>query len=157
MEEMVDLMQRRKLDILGLAETRWKGGGHMDLQKGYQLYWRGNSEGKRNGVGVFVRDGMKEEVKGISDSTMKVRVTLKGQSLEIAQVYAPQSGCTAQEKEEFEEEIQKLLNGQSIKVMGDLNARLGSNTQGYEDVMEAEGWCGRNVVGRKLLDFCKRN
>ena len=156
-EEIVDVMERRKLDVLGLAETRWKGEGRRELRKGYRLYWSGNSEGRSSGVGVVVRDGMKEEVKGISDRIMKIRVTVKGRSLEIAQVYAPQVGCTAQEKEDFEEELQQQLNGQSIIVMGDLNAHVGSERQGYENVLGAEGWGSRNEEGRKLLDFCKRN
>ena len=156
-EEISDLMERRNLDILGLGETRWKGQGRKELRKGFWLYWNGNEVGKRNGVGVVVRDGLKEEVEGINDRLMRLKVHVKGRKMEILQVYAPQVGCTAQEKEEFEEELQKQMRGQNIMIMGDFNAHVGTERQGYESVLGAEGWGNRNEEGKRLLEFCKRN
>lgn len=156
-EELVDMVQRRRIDVLGLAETKWRGEGRKQIRGGYTLYWKGNQDGRRNGVAVVVRDGMKEEVVAVSDRIIKMKVKIKERVLEIIQVYAPQVGCSAKEKEEFEEELQKQVRTSGMIVMGDLNGHVGVDRAGYEEVIGTEGWGSRNREGQRLLDFCKRN
>ncbi|XP_042889113.1 uncharacterized protein LOC122264329 [Penaeus japonicus] len=57
--EIVDMMERRKLDVLCLQETKWKGSKARDLGAGCKLYYHGEN-GARNGVGVVV-GGDREE------------------------------------------------------------------------------------------------
>lgn len=63
----------------------------------------------------------------------------------------------AREKEEFEEEVEQQINGQSIIVVGDMNAHVGSERRGYENVMGREGRGNRNKEGKNFLEFCRRN
>ncbi|XP_042859866.1 craniofacial development protein 2-like [Penaeus japonicus] len=71
--EIVEMMERRKLDVLCLQETKWKGSKARDLGAGYKLYYHGEN-GARNGVGVVVR-GMHTngvlEVRRITDRIMR--------------------------------------------------------------------------------------
>ncbi|XP_063597221.1 uncharacterized protein LOC134773906 [Penaeus indicus] len=54
-KELVDMMERRKLDILCVQETRWKGSEARELGAGYKLFYHGEVSG-RNGVGVVVKE-----------------------------------------------------------------------------------------------------
>lgn len=51
----------------------------------------------------------------------------------------------------FEEELQ-LLTEQNIIVTGDFDAYVGSERQGYENIIGVEGWGIRNEEGERLLD-----
>ncbi|XP_047490941.1 uncharacterized protein LOC125040433 [Penaeus chinensis] len=47
---IVDMTERRKLDVSCLLETKFKGSRARDLGDGYKLYYHGEN-GERNGVG----------------------------------------------------------------------------------------------------------
>ena len=51
--EMAYLMERRRMDILCLQETRWKGNKAKELAGGHKLLYSGNNAG-RNGVAVIL-------------------------------------------------------------------------------------------------------
>jgi exonuclease III len=50
-------MERRKLDVLCVQETKWKGSTGRELGQGYKLYYNG-SDSARNGVVVIVKGGL---------------------------------------------------------------------------------------------------
>ena len=54
-KELVDMMQRRRVDILCFQETRWKGSKARSLGAGLKLFYPG-VEGKRNGVAVILKE-----------------------------------------------------------------------------------------------------
>lgn len=67
--ELIDMMQRRKLDILCGQETRWKGSKARRLGAAFKLFYDGMDR-KRNGVGFllkeeFVRDVL--EIRRVSE------------------------------------------------------------------------------------------
>ena len=59
--ELVDLMKRRKIRILCLQETRWKGAKAREMGCGYKLYYNGR-DGHRNGVGIMLEPELMETV-----------------------------------------------------------------------------------------------
>ncbi|KAK3531193.1 hypothetical protein QTP70_015134 [Hemibagrus guttatus] len=78
--ELVDVMERRKVAILCVQETRWKGSKARSIGAGFKLFYYG-VDGKRNGVGVvlkeeFVRNVL--EVKRVSDRVMSLKLEIKG-------------------------------------------------------------------------------
>ena len=78
--ELVDMMQRRKVDTLCVQETRWKGSKARSLGAGFKLFCHG-VDGKRNGVGIilkeeFVRNVL--EVKRVSDRVMNLKLEIEG-------------------------------------------------------------------------------
>ena len=50
---LVDLLKRRKIQVLGLQETRWKGAKARPLREVFKLIYNGEQSGK-NGVGVIL-------------------------------------------------------------------------------------------------------
>ncbi|ESN97383.1 hypothetical protein HELRODRAFT_178174 [Helobdella robusta] len=56
--EIAEMLERRRIDICCLQETRWKLNGvcHVNSDKEkYKLFWNGQKTAK-NGVGIFVRE-----------------------------------------------------------------------------------------------------
>ncbi|KAK3572554.1 hypothetical protein QTP86_000438 [Hemibagrus guttatus] len=93
--ELADMMERRKVDILSVQETRWKGSKARSIGAGFKLFYYG-VDSKRNGVGVvlkeeFVRNVL--EVKRVSDRVMSLKLEIEGVMLNVVSGYAPQIGC----------------------------------------------------------------
>ncbi|KAK3574486.1 hypothetical protein QTP86_008088 [Hemibagrus guttatus] len=133
--ELADVMERRKVDILCVQETRWKGSKARSIGSGFKLFYYG-VDSKRNGVGVvlkeeFVRNVL--EVKRVSDRVMSLKLEIEGVMLNVVSGYAPQVGCELEEKERFCE----------------------GNT-GDEEVMGKFGVKERNLEGQMVVDFAKR-
>ncbi|KAK3572565.1 hypothetical protein QTP86_000431 [Hemibagrus guttatus] len=96
-------MERRKVDILCVQETRWKGSKARSIGAGFKLFYYG-VDSKRNGVGEvlkeeFVRNVL--EVKRVSDRVMSLKLEIEGVMLNVVSGYAPQVGCELEEKERF--------------------------------------------------------
>ena len=158
-EELVDLMERRKISILGLSETKWKGKGKKELRKNYTLYWHGNDKEMKNGVGLIVSKDLNglADVQYINERIIKVTVHLGKERLTLVQVYAPQTGCRNEEKTKFLEDLEESISEDKAIIIGDCNAQVGTERTGYEKVMGPHGYGRRNVEGEHLLDFCLRN
>ncbi|KAK3573105.1 hypothetical protein QTP86_013220 [Hemibagrus guttatus] len=109
--ELADMMERRKVDILCVQETRWKGSKARSIEAGFKLFYYG-VDSKRNGVGVilkeeFVRNVL--EVKRVSDRVMSLKLEIEGEMLNVVSGYAPQVGCELEEKERFWSELDEVL------------------------------------------------
>ena len=101
--EIVDMMERRRIDILCIQETRWKGSKSRQLGDGYKLIYYGK-DNKRNGVGVVLKSAYAEGVLGverISDRVMSLKVDVEGLILNVTSAYGPQTGCTQEDKDKF--------------------------------------------------------
>ena len=76
-------------------------------------------------------------------------------------VYAPQQGRPEEEKEQFyqklQHEIDNIRTDEEVIVMGDLNGHIGTQREGYEQVMGYHGIGSRNGEGERVLDFCNVN
>ena len=53
--ELADMMQRRKVDILCVPETKWMGCNARSIGGGFKLFYHG-VDGRRNGVGVILKE-----------------------------------------------------------------------------------------------------
>jgi len=58
-QEIVDLMERRRINIMCVQETKWKGCKAKEIGNGFKLFYNG-SDGKRNGVGIILNDDIKK-------------------------------------------------------------------------------------------------
>ena len=52
--ELADMMERRKVDVQCLQETKWKGSKARNIGGGCKLFYNGGN-GKRNGIWIVVR------------------------------------------------------------------------------------------------------
>ncbi|KAK3562881.1 hypothetical protein QTP86_011114 [Hemibagrus guttatus] len=159
---MADMMERRKVDILCVQETRWKGSKARSIGAGFKLFYYGVYS-KRNGVGVvlkeeFVRNVL--EVKRVSDRVMSLKLEIEGVMLNVVSGYAPQVGCELEEKERFwsdlDEVIESIPKGERVVIGADLNGHVGEGNTGDEEVMGKFGVKERNLEGQMVVDFAKR-
>ncbi|KAK3551975.1 hypothetical protein QTP70_031634 [Hemibagrus guttatus] len=155
-------MERRKVDILCVQETRWKGSKAHSIGAGFKLFYYG-VDSKRNGVGVvlkeeFVRNVL--EVKRVSDRVMSLKLEIEGVMLNVVSGYAPQVGCELEEKERFwselDEVIESIPTGERVVIGADFNGHVGEGNTGDEEVMGKFGVKERNLEGQMVVDFAKR-
>ncbi|KAK3548424.1 hypothetical protein QTP70_012838 [Hemibagrus guttatus] len=160
--ELADVMERRKVDILCVQETRWKGSKARSIGAGFKLFYYG-VDSKRNGVGVvlkeeFVRNVL--EVKRVSDRVMSLKLEIEGVMLNVVSGYAPQVGCELEEKERFWSELDEVMDsiptGERVVIGADFNGHVGEGNTGDEEVMGKFGVKERNLEGQMVVDFAKR-
>ncbi|KAK3512329.1 hypothetical protein QTP70_005794 [Hemibagrus guttatus] len=160
--ELADMMERRKVDILCVQETRWKGSKARSIGAGFKLFYYG-VDSKRNGVGVvlkeeFVRNVL--EVKRVSDRVMSLKLEIEGVMLNVVSGYAPQVGCELEEKERFWSELDEVMEsiptGERVVIGVDFNVDVGEGNTGDEEVMGKFGVKERNLEGQMVVDFAKR-
>ena len=53
--ELADMMERRKVDILCVQETKWMGCKVWSIGGGFKLFYH-RVDGRRNGVGVILKE-----------------------------------------------------------------------------------------------------
>ncbi|KAK3524649.1 hypothetical protein QTP70_035012 [Hemibagrus guttatus] len=160
--ELADMMERRKVDILCVQETRWKGSKARSIGAGFKLFYYG-VDSKRNGVGVvlkeeFVRNVL--EVKRVSDRVMSLKLEIEEVMLNVVSGYAPQVGCELEEKERFWSELDEVMEsiptGERVVIGADFNGHVGEGNTGDEEVMGKFGVKLRNLEGQMVVDFAKR-
>ncbi|KAK3541693.1 hypothetical protein QTP86_001107, partial [Hemibagrus guttatus] len=131
--ELADVMERRKVDILCVQETRWKGSKARSIGAGFKLLYYG-VDSKRNGVGVVLKE---EFVRNV---------------LEV--------GCELEEKERFWSELDEVMEsiptGERVVIGADFNGHVGEGNRGDEEVMGKFGVKERNLEGQMVVDFAKR-
>ncbi|KAK3574407.1 hypothetical protein QTP86_006633 [Hemibagrus guttatus] len=160
--ELDDMMERRKVDILCVQETRWKGSKTRSIGAGFKLFYYG-VDSKRNGVGVvlkeeFVRNVL--EVKRVSDRVMSLKLEIEGVMLNVVSGYAPQVGCELEEKERFWSELDEVMEsiptGERVVIGADFNGHVSEGNRGDEEVMGKFGVKEKNLEGQMVVDFAKR-
>ncbi|KAI5089279.1 hypothetical protein C0J45_20687 [Silurus meridionalis] len=145
-------------------ETKWKGSKARNIGGGFKLFYHG-VDGKRNGVGVILKEEFSKsvvEVKRVSDRVMIVRVEVEGMMINVISAYAPQVGCKLEEKERFWSELDEVVDGvprkERLVIGADFNGHVGEGNRGDEEVMETMAWSKRQeaeleVAELKVLRF----
>ncbi|XP_063597228.1 uncharacterized protein LOC134773912 [Penaeus indicus] len=126
----MDLMERRKVKIMCMREMKWKGSKARELGNGFKLFYVGE-DGRRNGVGIVLCDALKKgvlEVRRPSDRIIWMKVEVGKQVVNIMSAYAPQQGCTDEEKEEV---LGRIGRGESPKTQDHLPKWRVTDTNGY--------------------------
>uniref|UniRef100_A0AAR2IVR4 Endonuclease/exonuclease/phosphatase domain-containing protein n=1 Tax=Pygocentrus nattereri TaxID=42514 RepID=A0AAR2IVR4_PYGNA len=160
--ELADMMERRKVDILCVQETRWKGSKARNIGGGFKLFYHG-VERKRNGVGIILKEQLVKsvlDVKRVSDRIMSLKLEVDGVILNVVSSYAPQVGCQLEEKEEFWSKMDEVVDGvpreERLVISADFNGHVGEGNRGDEEVLGMYGVKDRNAEGQMVVDFAKR-
>ncbi|VDO64953.1 unnamed protein product [Heligmosomoides polygyrus] len=121
-KEVTDLMKRRRIQVLCLQETRWKGAKVREIGEEVKLYYNGEDT-KKNGVGIDVAESLKDSVAAvqrINDRIMSLWLDTKEGYWTIMSVYAPQTGCSEHDKDDFylslEEAIWSVPEGDYLSI-----------------------------------------
>ncbi|CAH1268867.1 Hypp4012 [Branchiostoma lanceolatum] len=82
-------------------------------------------------------------------------------NLRVIQCYAPTNDAEEEKKEEFHQQLQAVLdkgrNKDITLLMGDLNAKIGSDITGHEGVMGTHGLGRMNENAEGFTDLCSLN
>ncbi|KAI5628469.1 receptor tyrosine-protein kinase erbB-3 precursor [Silurus asotus] len=155
-------MEVDKKGVRREEETKWKGSKARNIGGGFKLFYHG-VDGKRNGVGVILKEEYSKsvvEVKRVSDRVMIVKVEVEGMMINVISAYAPQVGCEMEEKERFWSELDEVVDGvprkERLVIGADFNGHVGEGNRGDEEVMGRYGFKERNVEGQMVVDFAKR-
>ena len=130
LENVVHEMNRAKLDILGLCETRWPGNSRLELENHTMLYSGGEKHAK--GVALIMTKTVEKSVLGcwtVSERVMIVKFKCQPVNINIIQVYAPTSDAPDEDIQLFYEDPKKAFStckAPEVRiVMGDFNAKVG--------------------------------
>ena len=163
-EEIIELMKERKIDILGLCETRLKEEGRKTIHNDYQIIWKGRNQDSKHGVAFILTPEMANKVISINyknERIIGIDIDLKHKQISLIQVYAPQQGRPVREKEEFYENLQDTYEEapfkENIIILGDLNGHIGTERTGIGNIIGAFSIGNRNNEGERLIDFCVLN
>ncbi|VDL69511.1 unnamed protein product [Nippostrongylus brasiliensis] len=152
-------MRRKNIQVLCLQETRWKGEKAKEIGEEVKLFYKGKY-GQKNGVGIAVSGALKDSVSAvhrINDRIMTLRLDMKEGCWTIISAYAPQTGCSENDKDEFymtlDEAIRSVPEGVMLTIAGDLNGHVGEERRGMERVHGGHGSGTRNDDGERIVDL----
>ena len=118
----------------------------------------------RHGVAIMMTKKAEQALmkwKPISDRIIYARFFSKYVKLSIIQVYAPMNEANIEDKDNFYEQLQTVVDSvhkhDILLVMGDLNAKVGEDNEGYDNIIGSHGVGERNDNGERLVDFCGLN
>ena len=142
------MLDRRKVDICCIQEVRYKNEGCNvigDREQKQKLWYKGNAEGT-GWVGILMKHEMAEnvvEVSKHSDRLISIKAVFGDSIWHYFSLYAPQVGRPESEKQEFwetvEEEIGTVPSTDGLVTGGDVNAQVGADIAGYEEVLGVRG------------------
>jgi exonuclease III len=92
LRELVDVAIRRRVNILCVQKTKWKGQKAKKVEgSGFKLCYTGTTSG-RNGVGILIDKSLKDgvvDVRTQGDRIILVRLVIGDLVLNVISAYAP--------------------------------------------------------------------
>ena len=158
-------MDRYGIDILGISECRWTGHGKVKLCTGESVSFSGRNDNlHHHGVAFMISKEAEKtllEWKPINDRIVYDRCFSRYVTLSVIQVYAPTNEANKEDKDNFYDQLQLVLDSvhkhDMLIIMGDLNAKVGEDNEGCENIMGKYGIGVRNDNGERRVDFCGLN
>lgn len=162
-------LKKYNVDIAALSETRLAEEGTLREEgEGYTFFWKGLNEGvpRIHGVGFAVRTSLLSSIPqtptGQSERLMSWRIPLSNsRHATLISVYAPTLDSNEDIKDSFYGHLNEVLRTipreDKIIILGDFNARVGSNQHLWEGVIGHHGVGSCNDNGFRLLSFCSQH
>ena len=158
------VLDKYNIDIAALSETRIPGNGQLK-EKDYTFFWNGQPENEYRSAGVgfaiknsFVVD-LDQKPVGVNERLMTLRIPLSTtKHATFISAYAPTMTNSDEVKEKFYEDLRSILlkvpPHDNIFLLGDFNARVGSDSTTWPKVL-GKHLCGKaNSNGLLLLSLC---
>ncbi|VDP80890.1 unnamed protein product, partial [Schistosoma curassoni] len=160
-------MRRYNLKVLGISETHWTQVGQQQLTSGELLLYSGHEEENAphtQGVALMLsKQAQKALIAWESHGPRIIKASFKtkkeGISMKIIQCYAAYQRYNEDAKDQFYNRLQSIVEKCPTKdltiLMGDFNAKVGTDNAGYEDIMGRHGLGERNenVLSNKFQAF----
>ena len=163
--QVIKEMDRYKVNILGISEMRWTDSGIVTLGSGQTVVYSGRSDGQhQEGVGLIIDKQTRKSLlswEPIDARIIRARFYSTYAKITVIQCYAPTEQAKEEEKDIFyhnlQSQIDKSPRHDIMIIMGDINAKIGSDNNGYETCMGKEAMGERNNNGQRLIDLCLEN
>ena len=161
---------RYNIDIAALSETRLAEEGQIcEVGAGYTFFWSGrkSEERRQSGVGFAIKSALVGKLAGlpkaINDRLMTIKLPLlngKKHAI-IVSVYAPTMTNSDDVKNKFYEDLHNVLTsvpkGDKLILLGDFNARVGTDTTSWSGIIGMHGVGNYNSNGLHLLQTCAKH
>ncbi|BHF70533.1 hypothetical protein SprV_0301358500 [Sparganum proliferum] len=160
-------LARYKVDIAALSETRFSEQGQLeDVGTGYTFLWSGRPRSERRDAGVAfaIRNDIVGRLpclpQGINDLLMSLSLPLWGGKFAatISAYAPPMTSPDTATRDKFYEDLHALLaivsKADKLIVLGDFNARVGTDHTAWRGVLGTHGLRGSNDNGLLLLRTC---
>ena len=142
------------------------GSGQTALTTGEELLYSGKEEGSHHeeGVGILIAKEVKNsllEWEAISSRIITARFKSTARNVTVINAYAPTNLAGDDTKDQFYEQLQAVINKVPKRdlqiLLGDMNAKIGNDNRGLEQVMGKHGLGIQNDNGRRFTEFCAFN
>ena len=166
--QVIQEMQKYRLDLLGISETHWSQAGEKRTRTGEFIVYSGHEEEgqHKDGVAIILNKRAQKTLRGweahgprilmASFTTKKKRINMN-----IIQAYAPTNEATDEDKDNFYHRLQDVMDQLPNKdvniLMGDMNAKVGGNNISYEQGMGRHGLGEINDNGERFVNHCSIN
>ena len=155
-------LRRLNIDIAALQETRLPSNGSLK-EEDYTFFWQGNEpeEPRIHGVGFAVRNSLLSSVEPPQKGTPRIlslRLSTSSGHVNILSIYAPTLSSTVETKDTFyealETTIREIPTTEQVYLLGDFNARVGTDQEAWPRNIGHFGVGKLNDNGQQLLEIC---
>jgi len=155
-------LSKLNIDIAALQETRLPSDGSLKEQD-YTFFWQGKSieEPRQHGVGFAVKNTLLPSIQppsGGSERILSLRLSTSSGPVNILSIYAPTLCSSSETKDQFYDELDAAISNikasEQIYLLGDFNARVGSNYDAWPSCLGQFGIGKVNENGQRLLELC---
>ena len=151
-------VERFRCDIVGISEVRWTGKGETSNR---DFIWSGDAKTHVRGVGMLLSDRARKALIGynpVSSRIVTARFYAAPCKIIVIHAYAPTSTSSDEDIKAFYSIPEDTLatghkKNTIIIIIGDWNAKIGSNNADWKPVMERYGYGDRNERREGLLEF----
>ncbi|VDO59702.1 unnamed protein product [Schistosoma margrebowiei] len=153
-------MRRYDLEVLGISETHWTQVGQQRLTSGELLLYSSHEEENDTRTQVVALMLSKQaqnaligwESHGPRIIKSSFKTKKEGITMNIIQCYAPTNDYNEDAKDQFYNRLQSIVGKCQTKdltiLMGDFNAKVGTDNTGHEGIMGRHGLGERNENDR---------
>ena len=157
-------MRNNKLTLLGISESRWTGSGQRRLATGEMLLFSGHEEEDAPhtlGVALMLSTTAQKaligwEAHGPRILTATFRTKIRRINMDVIQYYAPTNETDEAEKDDFYDRLLRITQSRPQRniliVMGGINAKIGGDNTGFEEIMGQQGLLNDN--GERFANLC---
>ena len=153
-------MTRYGIGILGISECRWSGFGRLKARTGETIIYSGRDDDvHQSGVAIIISKKVAQCLdswRPISDRIIEARFFSRFIKTTVIQVYAPTNETDDEVKDDFYEQLQKIVDEvprhDMLLVIGDWNAKVGEQQLGEEGIVGRFGMIGeRSDNGERFV------